>query len=251
MMEYLLAGIATFFFTTILTIAGLGAAFILIPVFLALNIPLLVAMSVALLLNAISMSLASISYARNKLIEYKLAIPMIIAASILSPLGAMAAGALPKNVLLWLFAGFLVFAGSMMLFYKPKQKEVAKDIKQSLPISVATGSAAGFFGGLLGVGGGNFIVPVLVWQGLDPKKAAATTALVVVFSSFAGFLGHVSFGGMDYTLLGVCAVASVLGALTGAHLMKTTLNGNQVKTAIGLILFLVAAKIMFDLLKGG
>jgi len=246
-MEYLLAGLATFIFTTILTIAGLGAAFILIPVFLALGIPLLTAMSIALLLNAVSMTLASISYARHKLIVYKIAIPMIIAASILSPLGAITAAYLPKNVLLWLFAGFLVFAGSMMLFYKPKEKGAGEDIRQSLPIGLATGSAAGFIGGLLGVGGGNFIVPVLVWQGFDPKKAAATTALVVVFSSFAGFLGRISFGSMDYSLLGVCAVGSILGALLGAHLMKKTLSRGQVKTAIGLCLFLVAAKILMDL----
>jgi len=248
MLEYLIAGLATFIFTTILTIAGLGAAFILIPVFLTLNIPLLTAMSVALLLNAISMAIASISYARHKLIVYKIAIPMIIAATILSPLGAMTAQHLPRNVLLWLFAGFLVFACSMMLFYKPKQKEKAADGKQSLPIDIATGSAAGFFGGLLGVGGGNFIVPVLVWQGIDPKKAAATTALVVVFSSFAGFLGHVSFGNMDYLLLGICAAGSILGALLGAHLMKKKLSGDQVKVAIGFVLFLVAAKIVMDLL---
>ncbi len=248
MMEYIIAGVATLVFTTILTIAGLGAAFILIPVFLALGIPLLTAMSVALLLNAISMTLASISYARDKLIEYKVAIPMIIAATILSPLGAMAAVQLPKNILLWLFAGFLVFAGSMMLFYKPKEKDVGADIKQSVPLGLATGGIAGFLGGLLGVGGGNFIVPTLIWRGLDPKKAAATTALVVVFSSFAGFLGHVSFGNMDYTLLGVCAVGSILGAVLGSHLMKKSLSATQVKTAIGLILFLVAAKIFMDLL---
>jgi hypothetical protein len=194
------------------------------------------------------MSLASISYARDKLIVYKLAIPMIIVATILSPIGAITAEHLPKSILLWLFAGFLVFAGSMMLFYRPKQKEIGADVKQSLPISVATGSAAGFFGGLLGVGGGNFIVPVLISQGLDPKKAAATTALVVVFSSFAGFLGHISFGNMDYELLGICAAGSILGALLGAHLMKKTLSGSQVKTAIGLILFFVAAKIVMDLM---
>ncbi|MGC9113934.1 MAG: sulfite exporter TauE/SafE family protein [Candidatus Micrarchaeia archaeon] len=248
MIEYIIAGVATFVFTTVLTIAGLGAAFILIPVLLALKVPLLTAMSIALLLNAISMALASISYAREKLVVYKIAIPMIIAATILSPLGAMTAEHLPKNILLWLFAGFLVFAGSMMLFYKPKQKEIDADVEQSLPIGVATGSAAGFFGGLLGVGGGNFIVPVLVWGGLDPKKAAATTALVVVFSSFAGFLGHVSLGNMDYTLLGICVVGSILGALLGAHLMKKTLSRSQVKAVIGLILFMVAAKIILDLL---
>ena len=47
---------------------------------------------------------------------------------------------------------------------------------------------AGFLGGLLGVGGGNVILPGLTWLGLDAKVAAGTTALAVVFSSLSGFL---------------------------------------------------------------
>jgi len=252
MQEYILAlaGIATFIFTTVLTVAGLGAAFILIPIFLMLNIPLLEAMSTALLLNAISMTLASVSYAREKLIIYKIAVPILIAATILSPLGALTAKNLPRNVLLWLFVGFLAFAGSMMLFYRPKRTETSESATKSAAYGVAIGSFAGYVGGLLGVGGGNMIVPVLVWLGIDPKKAAATTALVVVFSSFSGFLGHVAFGDMDTSLLAICSVGSMLGAIFGAHLMKKRLNSEQVKVVTGLVLYLVAAKTVFDLLFG-
>jgi len=55
MLTYIIAGVVTFLFTTILTIAGVGATFILIPLFLALGIPLLTPMSTALLLNSIAM----------------------------------------------------------------------------------------------------------------------------------------------------------------------------------------------------
>ncbi len=66
MATLILAAVLVFVFTTVLTIAGVGAAFILIPVFLALGIPLLTAMSTALLLNAVAMVFASISYSRGK-----------------------------------------------------------------------------------------------------------------------------------------------------------------------------------------
>jgi len=59
MLTFIIAGVVTFVFTTVLTIAGVGAAFILIPVFLALGVPLLTAMSTALLLNSIAMIFAS------------------------------------------------------------------------------------------------------------------------------------------------------------------------------------------------
>jgi uncharacterized membrane protein YfcA len=246
---FIIASLLVFLFTTILTIAGVGAAFILIPVFLALGIPLLTAMSTALLLNSIAMFFASLSYAREKLIVFKTALPILIVATILSPLGARTAEHLPKTVLLWMFVGFLIFAGSMMLFYRAKEREVEADTKKLIAYGVGVGSLAGYLGGLLGVGGGNFIVPVLVWLGFNPKKAAATTAFIVIFSSFSGFLGHVSLGNIDIKLLVFCAIGSIAGALFGAYLMKKKLSGKQVKIAIGLILYVIAAKMVWDLIK--
>lgn len=246
---YAIAAFVTFLFTTVLTIAGVGAAFILIPIFLALGIPLLTAMSTALLLNSIAMIFASISFARDRLIVFKTALPILIVATILSPLGARTAEHLPREVLLWLFVGFLLFAGSMMLFYKAKEKQVEVDTKKLVGYGVSVGSFAGYLGGLLGVGGGNFIVPVLVWLGFNPKKASATTAFIVIFSSLAGFLGHATTGNIHIWLLSLCAVGSVSGALLGAYLMRKKLSRQQAKTAIGIILYFIALKMIWDLLK--
>jgi uncharacterized membrane protein YfcA len=247
-MVYLIAGIVTFIFTTILTIAGVGAAFILIPVFLALGIPLLTAMSTALLLNSIAMIFASIAYARKKLIVFRSAVPILVVATVLSPLGARTAEYLSREFLLWLFVGFLVFAGSMMLFYQSREREIEISSKKLVGYGTGVGTFAGYLGGLLGVGGGNFIVPVLVWLGFNPKKASATTAFIVIFSSFSGFLGHVAFGNMDLNLLYICAIGSIAGALLGAYLMKEKLNRRQVKISIGVILYLIAAKMIWSLL---
>jgi len=248
LLSNIIAGIATFGFTTVLTIAGVGAAFILIPVFLAMGIPLLTAMSTALLLNSVAMIFASISYAREKLIVFKTAIPILIAATLLSPLGARTAEHLPETLLKWLFVGFLIFAGSMMLFYKAKERQIESSTKKSVGYGVGVGALAGYLGGLLGVGGGNIIVPVLIWLGFNPKKASATTAFVVIFSSFSGFLGHVSLGNINLWLLSLCALGSISGALLGAYLMKKKLSAGQVKLAIGIILYLIAIKMIWDLL---
>lgn len=248
MLTNIIAGIATFGFTTVLTIAGVGAAFILIPVFLALGVPLLTAMSTALLLNSVAMIFASIRYAREKLIVFRTAIPILIVATILSPLGARTAEYLPENLLKWLFVGFLIFAGSMMLFYKAKERQIESSTKKSVGYGVGVGSLAGYLGGLLGVGGGNFIVPVLVWLGFNPKKTSATTAFIVIFSSFSGFLGHVSLGNINLWLLSLCAVGSISGAILGAYLMTRRLSAGQVKLAIGVILYLIAIKMIWDLL---
>ncbi len=247
-MTSLIAGLVTLLFTALLTIAGVGAAFILIPVFVALGIDIHVAMATALLLNAIAMSFASYRYIRAKLVLWKVAVPILVVATALSPLGAWVSQGLPRDVLLWGFVGFLLFAALMMLFYKPRQQEVEQSRGKQLAYGVAIGGFAGFLGGLLGVGGGNFIVPVLVWLGINPKKASATTSFIVIFSSLSGFLGHATVGSMSYALLGFTAIGSALGAMVGAWLMTDKLKRKHVKLIIGVVLFGIAAKMVWGLL---
>jgi len=247
MMLVSLAGAATFIFTTLLTIAGVGAAFILIPVFIAMGIDVHTAMSTSLLLNSVAMIFASYRFGKKGLIMWKTALPILISATILSPLGAYVSQGLDRNLLLWLFVGFLLFAALMMLFYQAKEKEEKSSKTKEIITGTIVGSFAGFIGGLLGVGGGNIIVPVLVWLGFNPKKASATTSFIVIFSSFSGFLGHASVGAIRVSLLGTTAVAAGLGAVLGAYLMTDKLNKKQVKLIIGIILLGIAAKMIYKL----
>ncbi len=248
METYIIAGLVTFVFTTLLTIAGVGAAFILIPVFIWLQIDVHVAMATALLLNSIAMVFASYRFVKAKLILWKVAVPILLVATALSPLGAYISQGMDRNVLLWGFVGFLLFAAFMMLFYKPKERKVEQSRTREIGYGVGIGGFAGFLGGMLGVGGGNFIVPVLVWLGINPKKASATTSFIVIFSSLSGFLGHATTGSISYSLLGLTAVGSALGAVVGSWLMTDKLNRRHVKWIIGIVLLLVAAKMIFKLL---
>ncbi len=247
-MVYLIAGLVTFAFTTVLTIAGVGAAFILIPVFLALGIEMHVAMATALLLNAVAMAFASMRFIPAKLVEFRTALPILVIATALSPVGAYTSKFVPVPLLKWMFVGFLLFAASMMLFYKAKAREAAVSTKKLVGYGLGVGAGAGYLGGLLGVGGGNFIVPVLVWLGFDPKKASATTAFIVIFSSLSGFLGQASLGAMNTTLLAYACAGSIAGAVLGSWLMQKKLQSSQVKLIIGIILYLIAAHMVWKLL---
>jgi uncharacterized protein len=249
MMTIAVATILVFLFTTVLTIAGVGAAFIIIPTFYWLRIPLTEAMAVALLLNAISMTFASVNYIRYKLVSFKTAIPIIILAVIFSPLGAYSTRYFPKNVLILIFCVFLFFAGSMMLFYTPRTKRDDRSSSgKELKTGISLGIGAGYLGGLLGVGGGNFIVPALVWLGFDSKRASATTAFIVIFSSLSGFFGHTAMGNIKWQLLLPAAAASVAAAIVGSWLMHKKLEAKQVKRIIGIVLYAIAAKMLWGVI---
>jgi hypothetical protein len=247
-MFLLAAGAMVLIFSALLSMAGLGAAFLFVPFFYWMGVPLREAMATALLLNAISLAFASAVFIQGGLVRFRAALPIVIAAVILSPLGAWSSQCVPRDVLLWLFAGFLVFAGAMMLFYRPAVRNPGgRDGVREIGLGAGVGSVAGYLGGLLGVGGGNFIVPVLTWLGYDPKVAAGTTAFVVVFASAAGFLGHVSLGGLTPSFLAATGSAAVVGALLGSWLARFKLSSSQLKRVIGILLWVIALKIVWGL----
>lgn len=243
-----IATASTLVLTAIMAMAGVGAAFILVPIFLALGVEIHAAMAVALLLNAISTSVSTATFVRKKLVVWKLAIPITVVAVILSPLGVHVSQGLDRHVLLWLFSGFLVFASLMMLLYTPKPSSRKSSVRTQVAQGSFIGGIAGFVGGLLGVGGGSIIVPALVGTGLDPKNASATASFAIVFASLTGFLAHATLSGVDTVLVGSTAAASMVGAALGAWLMSEKLKSHQLKYVIGVVLLATAAKMVWGLL---
>lgn len=245
---YLIGGATVFAFSGVMAMAGLGAAFLFVPLFYYLGVPLAEATSTALLLNAVSLSMATVSYARAGLIDWRAGIPVLVTAVILAPVGAALSVGVDRSILLGLFVGFLVFAGAMMLFYRPRSSRRSRGVAADAGVGAGVGGVAGFLGGMLGVGGGNIILPGLTWTGLDAKMAAGTTALAVVFSSLSGFLGHVAVSSLDPVFLVVMGVLAAAGSLVGAYVMRTRLTGLQLKRFIGVLLWVIAAKMALDLL---
>lgn len=250
-MLYVAIALIVFVLSGVLAMAGLGAAFLFVPIFFWLGVPLPVATSTALLLNVVSLSFASATYWRAHLVNLPLGIPITLAAVVLAPFGARVAPRVDTHVLLGLFAAFLVFAGAMMLFYRRRESARPHRRPAELAVGAGVGSVAGFLGGLLGVGGGNIILPALNGAGLEAKIAAGTTGLAVVFSSLSGFLGRIAVSNLNGVLVGVSAAAAAGGSLVGSRLMTSKVSNLQLKRLIALVLWVVAAKIVWDLATGG
>lgn len=246
-MVYVAITVIVFVLSGVLAMAGVGAAFLFVPIFYWLGVPLAVASSTGLLLNAVSLSFASWTYWRAGLVNWRLGLPVTLTAVAAAPLGALLAPHADKKMLLGLLAAFLVFAGTMMLFARQPARRRALTRRTETGAGAAAGTAAGFLGGLLGVGGGNIILPVLNGLGTGAKVAAGTTGVAVVFSSLSGFLGRMSTGHLNIALMTVAAIAAAAGSLAGARLMTTKISTSQLKHLIGVVLWAVAATIIAGL----
>jgi hypothetical protein len=120
--------------------------------------------------------------------------------------------------------------------------------KRSL-IGFFVGAFAGFVGGMLGLGGGFIIAPILMMMGYKTKEAAATTAFVVTFSSISGYLGHVSQGQMNWGLTAIVVIAVIVGSQLGGRYMTQKAKSKQVKVIYAIVLLLIAIQMVYSVIK--
>jgi uncharacterized membrane protein YfcA len=107
------------------------------------------------------------------------------------------------------------------------------------------GAAIGVLGGLLGIGGGVFVVPLLIYVLKTPTKiAAASSTFIVCFSSLSGFLGYASMETIDWSFILPAAAASIAGGQAGARIMSSRMKGKSIRILFSLILFGMCAKLL-------
>lgn len=229
---------------------GLGGGMVYVPVLKWAGFPVKeVAIPLGLLLNGLNTLLALIPFARKKLVDWKGGMTMAVAAFIAAPIGAYAAQYVPVKTLLILFAFAVLIAAIRMVGFsrQPEPEEVMSMKKRSI-IGAGVGAFAGFMGGMLGLGGGFIIAPILMWMGYKTKEAAATTAFVVTFSSLSGYLGHVAEGNMNWTLTIIVVIAVIIGSQLGGSFMSNKAKPKIVKQLYAVVLLAIALKMFLGVI---
>jgi len=136
-----------------------------------------------------------------------------------------------KKLIDWRFA--IPFGLSMIL--------LAPVSSQKITMSIVAGGILGFFAGLIGRGGGSFVVPLLYIAGLEAKLAAATSAMVVTFSGLSSFVSHIFTAARpNWPIWALCVLAVLAGSQTGSRLMAGKLKSKSVKLIFGVVLLGVA-----------
>ncbi|HEX20714.1 MAG TPA: sulfite exporter TauE/SafE family protein [Acidiferrobacteraceae bacterium] len=249
---YAIATGLIFVIAVMFSMLGLGGGMLYVPVFKWLGMPLkTIAIPLGLLLNGITTLSAFLRYNREGLVDFRGGLPAAAAGLILAPVGAHLVQYVHRETLILLFAVTVTIAGLRTLVQsgKGEPKQMAGKGKRAI-VGSLVGGAAGFIAGLLGVGGGFIVAPMLMELGYPTKQAAATTAFIVTFSSFSGFLAHMAEGHID-TLLAVLTVMAVIaGSQLGAWFMANKARPGWVKGFYGVLLLAVAIKLFLGLLGG-
>ncbi|MDI6766119.1 MAG: sulfite exporter TauE/SafE family protein [Bacteroidota bacterium] len=200
--------------------------------------------STALLLNIFVAGIAFYSYYRSGYFSSKLTIPFLITSIPFAFIGGIVH--IPKYYYGLLLAIALI-AAAFRLSIKLESDTSGTPVFTipSMKIALPTGGAIGFLSGVVGVGGGIFLSPIiLLMRWADPKFTAATSAMFIVVNSIAGIFGRLFDGRFSIGTLTPFLFAAILGGLIGSTWGSKKFSGITLLRLLGVVLIIAAVKLM-------
>lgn len=248
-MEILPIIVIAFLIAVFFSMLGLGGAIIYTPLFFWLDVPLLTAIPMALLLNTITTASASMTYLTQRLVDKKIAIPMILTSITGALFGSYFASRVQTRYLILLLSLVLLLAAVRILLFNNIGIQVKDGGKKKIMVGASVTFIIGIISSSAGIGGGTFVVPLLLIIGLEMRNAVATSAFVITFTSLSGFAGHLVFGtqAFDLRLLFYASLAAFAGAQIGSKIIFKHISSKIISHLFALVLLFVVVKLLYGL----
>lgn len=198
----------------------------------------------ALMLNLFVSLTSFMQYYRGGYFLKKLFVPIAAASIPMAFIGGMIT--VEENIYKRVLGLLLLFPVIRFFFFKNVED---KDLKPSnLTIAVATGAIVGLLSGMIGIGGGIIISPILLLlQWTNQKQTAAISAAFIFVNSVAG-LGGMLTQGISFTgdMIMYILIAFV-GGLLGAYFGSKKFNQKVLKYVLATVLLLASYKLLFTI----
>lgn len=199
--------------------------------------------STALILNLVVSFIAFVSYYRARFFAPRLLWPFLLT----SVPAAFIGGLLEVStntyfLLLYLSLSYIAFR---ILFFRSISDEDTSSVRPlSLGVALLCGAGIGLLSGIIGIGGGIFLSPLIVLAGWGtPKQAAASSAAFIFVNSFSGLLGRAMSGSLELGVLGLALLPlGLAGAWVGSRLGSRYLSGAAVRRLLGVVLLIAVVR---------
>ena len=228
---------------------GFGGGTTYIALLLIWGVPYFIFPVIALLCNIIVVSGNCFNYIRAGNLNLRLLLPYLIGSIPLSYVG----GSLPLDKKIFEILLFLVLitAGTFLLLNFKSYDEKKKIYKEiSLPISILIGGILGFISGVVGIGGGVFLSPILFLLNAGRAKHIITAASVfILVNSIFGIIGQLT---KNYVLIEIqnywhLLIAVLIGGQIGNFLNLKILPTKLLALITALLVIFISTRIGFKL----
>jgi uncharacterized membrane protein YfcA len=138
-----------------------------------------------------------------------------------------------------LIAGaFLIVSAVLLVFNKKPNADICNSKKEiSLPVFMVLGGLIGLFSGMIGIGGGIFLSPILVLSNrICIKKVSGVAALFILLNSLAGLAGHLSAVSYLDTSIVFSIIAVAIGGFLGSYLGSTKFSRKIIIYCLAVVL---------------
>lgn len=229
--------------------AGMSAAAVISPMLITfLDIDPYMAVGIALASDVLASAVSAYTYHKNKNLDIKNGIIMMISVLTFTAVGSFVASLVPSATMGG-FSVFMTFLLGIKFIVRPvmttKEKMEQTSAKKRVIQSIICGIIIGFICGFIGAGGGMMMLLILTSvMGYELKTAVGTSVFIMTFTALTGAVSHFAIGGMpDILTLILC----VLFTLLWARIAAVFANKAQPKTlnrATGVVLVILGAVIM-------
>lgn len=221
---------------------GHGGASGYIAIFSLASVSVAIYRPLVLLLNIIVSGSAFLQFKKAGYFKWKLIYPFLITSIPFAFLGAKFP--LKGEVYNLLLGLALVFPISRLLHIGPTEKQESKELP--LISGLFTGAVLGFAAGLLNIGGGIFLSPVLILMGwANSKQSAAASAFFIFCNSIAGLISikSQSFFVTDHSW--IWFFAAISGGLLGGHFGSNLYRQKTVRYVLASVMAVACGKLLF------
>jgi uncharacterized membrane protein YfcA len=255
LMWELLLPLAGFLIGAVAAMAGVGGGAFIVPLLtLAFAFPPDHAIGTSLTVIIFTAVAATLGYSRQHRIYYKTGLLLAVLTVPGAVLGAYLTVILPASLLGLIFGVFLVLVAVQMIAGGGLGKRGAGGSMSSeaelfasrkrLAGGVLLAFFAGLASGLLGIGGGALIVPIMALVLLMPiHVAVATSMFTMILTSLSGVAQHYALGNVNLEFALLIAVGSVLGAQVGAYASKRV-SGVNLRRIFAVVLLIVSVQMI-------
>jgi uncharacterized membrane protein YfcA len=196
----------------------------------------------ALMLNVLVSAIAFIQFYRKDFFQWKLFWPFAVTSIPAAFLGGMIS--VEETLYKKILAVLLLFSVVRLVGFNPELKGEKK--QQNLALSLFLGAIIGLFSGMIGIGGGIILSPLILllnWANL--KQTAAVSALFIFVNSIAGLIGLFSKGiTIEFTMIGFLLTA-FFGGLIGSYFGAAKFNSVKLKYILAVVLWIASIKLFF------